>query len=309
MIEHPSCPRCGYDQSGEAAAWESSCPVNGTCPECGHGFAWADLFDPSRQDLAWSVESGETRWARLRKTPGTAVRMALPWVYWSRVGVGTPLRLKRLASWLVWFSVALQVAAWPFVFFGLGILGSGRWPVNLRSLGDVFSDLTFSEWCAIGVAAVGWPLVYVGPDWSGPWFWGFYSNDDAFVLIRFMIGVAAVWCIVMTALPVTRRTAKLRPGHVARAAVLQIGFLAIYCALVRVAYVGYLMTYSDPVEIAVLMLSFGVGVWSLVWWGSALRCGWSIRSPLLLVLGTLAAFLGGLVAVSIEDSVWYLLRY
>ncbi len=42
----PTCPKCGYDQSGEIATWESQCPLEGRCPECGFDFVWADVMDP-----------------------------------------------------------------------------------------------------------------------------------------------------------------------------------------------------------------------------------------------------------------------
>lgn len=305
----PSCPRCGYDQSGEAATWASSCPVNGTCPECGHGFAWADLFDPSRQEIAWSVESGETRLARLRKTPAMAVRMVLPWIYWKRVGVDMPLRMGRLWSWFVWVAVVLQAAAWPIVFLGLGLVTLGNWPVKLSDVGDVFEVLTFQELAGLAVDGFGFPFVGVGPDWSGPWLSLNLLQMGAGLVLRFMIGMCVVWCLVLFAIPATRRLAKLRPGHVARSALLQLSSVILLYMLIRIGLVVEYFSFGDMIRALIMYTALCMVIWTMVWWLTALRTGWGIKSWTLAALGTIASLLGGFVAISIEDSLWYLFRY
>ena len=39
-----TCPLCGYDQRGVIASWTDSCPLEGTCSECGHVFQWESLL-------------------------------------------------------------------------------------------------------------------------------------------------------------------------------------------------------------------------------------------------------------------------
>ncbi|MFK7885059.1 MAG: hypothetical protein AB8F26_12860, partial [Phycisphaerales bacterium] len=298
----PTCPRCGYDQSGEAATWEKVCPIEGTCPECGHGFGWADLYNPSRQDVVWSVESGETRLARLLKTPGMAARMVLPWVYWKRAGVDMPLRIGRLWSWLVWVTLAFQAIAWPFVFLGLGLITLGNWPPTLGDIGDVFEVLTFAELAGLAVDGIGWPIMGVGPDWSGPRFSLYVLNIGAGVVLRFVFGMCVTWCVVLFAIPATRRLVKLRPAHIARAALLQLSILIPLYMMIRVGLLIEHFSFGTLVRSIIMYVTLGAVFWAVIWWVSALRVGWNIRSWVLVVLGTLAALLGGLVAIFIEDS-------
>lgn len=94
----PACPRCGYDQSGQAASWQDRCPVEGRCPECGTAFNWADLFDPSRRDVPWLAEHARGARDAARRTPGMLRRMALPHAFWRAVGVHAAARPWRLAA-------------------------------------------------------------------------------------------------------------------------------------------------------------------------------------------------------------------
>lgn len=305
----PMCPRCGYDQSGEAATWEGACPVEGTCPECGHGFGWADVFDPSRQDVAWSVETSGAGHRRLLRTHKMAVRMALPWIYWKQVGVDIAVRPGRLLGWLAWFAAAAQMLAWPFVFLGLGLITLGNWPPTLGDIGDVFEVLTFTELAGLAVDGIGWPIVGVGPDWSGPRFSLYVLNMGAGVVLRFVFGMCVTWCVVLFAIPPTRRLVKLRPAHIARAALLQLSILIPLYMMIRVGLLIEHFSFGTVVRSIIMYVTLGAVLWAVVWWVSALRVGWNIRSWVLVVLGTIAALLGGLVAIFIEDSLWYLFRY
>ena len=94
----PSCPRCGYDQSGPVASWTAACPLSGLCAECGRAFVWADLFDPKRQDLPWHVEHAPSLFAVALRIPGTAWRMLWPAVFWRLAGVHTRVSVRRLVD-------------------------------------------------------------------------------------------------------------------------------------------------------------------------------------------------------------------
>ncbi len=77
-----TCPRCGYDQSGEIARWTDSCPVEGLCTECGLRFGWFDVYFPTRR-LAATFENAERRLARA-------------WVRTVHDSIATPRLFKRL---------------------------------------------------------------------------------------------------------------------------------------------------------------------------------------------------------------------
>src|SRR5512138_1001196 len=106
----PTCPRCGYDQSGVADAWEDRCPVEGTCPECGTAFAWADLFDPSRRDVPWLAEHARGVRDAARRTPGMLGRLARPCGFWRAVGVYAAVRPWRLGAWCLGCLAAAHAA-------------------------------------------------------------------------------------------------------------------------------------------------------------------------------------------------------
>lgn len=89
------CPRCGYDVSGVVPTWTESCPLEGTCSECGLTFAWVDIFRPDRVAPAWSFEHGRDR--LLPCWFATVGRTLVPSEFWSRLRLGARLRYGRLA--------------------------------------------------------------------------------------------------------------------------------------------------------------------------------------------------------------------
>lgn len=305
---NPMCPRCGYDQSGEVATWEHVCPVEGTCPECGHGFLWADLFDPRRRELPWSVESSGSGFRRLMRTPRMALRMVLPWVYWRQVGVDMAVRPRRLIGWLIWFGVTVHLFAWPFVFLGIGVSSLGRWPPAVSDVVDVFRTFDLVELAGLAVDGIVWPIVRVGLDWSGPWFSLFVFDHGSGHALRFIVGLCVTWCVVLTATPVTRRMAKLRLAHVARAGLLQFSIVLPLFAMFRFGLLVEYYSFGKYAQAAIMYTTLLGLLWSLVWWISAIRVGWQIRSSALVLLGTVAAVLGGLVAVYGFDSISYIVN-
>ena len=94
LPEHSSsairCPRCGYDQRGIMATWSDSCPLNGTCTECGLQFSWSEAIHPEKSEPLWCVEFVPLR----RRVP---VRSFWPWRFWSRLRMSQPIRWGRLA--------------------------------------------------------------------------------------------------------------------------------------------------------------------------------------------------------------------
>ena len=102
-------------------------------------------------------------------------------------------------------------------------------------------------------------------------------------------------------IPTTRRLAKLRGVHIARAAI--ISLLGVW-----VIFEGFRVFIAIDAWIGIpvwLGTAFGwltllLGVWFLLFWGSAIRTGWKIRpSWLLILLGTIASILGGIVAIAL----------
>ncbi|MCH8509668.1 MAG: hypothetical protein LAT64_12975, partial [Phycisphaerales bacterium] len=149
----PTCPRCGYDQSGEVAAWTDRCPVAGTCPECGTEFRWADLFDPARQDFPWLVEHTRSVRRRARRTVPTLVCLALPWVFWSRVNVHARTDARAVAGWLLMLFIALHLFCWLPLSLVLAATDLG-YPLSYTKLSSMIGSLAgfeFMIWLATGL--------------------------------------------------------------------------------------------------------------------------------------------------------------
>lgn len=105
------CPRCGYDQSGVIASWDDSCPIEGTCSECGFDFLWADVLIRERQHLRWLYEHREG--LAVGSMVQTLIFALFPWAFWKRVRPHHRINPKRAFGFCV-------------VLFGGAALLSGR---------------------------------------------------------------------------------------------------------------------------------------------------------------------------------------
>ncbi len=88
-----ACIRCGYDLSGQVAAWTDRCPLHGVCPECGLGLRWDEVLVPAKIAPGWSIEhSSRPGLAALRGL----LRGCTPWRLWGwrpgRLSMGVDLR-------------------------------------------------------------------------------------------------------------------------------------------------------------------------------------------------------------------------
>ncbi len=93
-----SCPRCGYDLSGTIATWRESCPLDGTCSECGLSFAWRDVLNPRHSVATWSFEHALSRPAR--RWFQTLLRSFWPLRFWRQLRMEHPVVTRRLALYI-----------------------------------------------------------------------------------------------------------------------------------------------------------------------------------------------------------------
>lgn len=294
----PVCPRCGYDQSGGVAAWTDRCPVEGRCPECGTGFGWADLFDPSRQRLGWYAEHAGSCWGALRRSLSTVAYAVLPWVFWARVRVQSEARPGRLGAWLVLWIVGVHLlTALPVGLFLLaaGYSGESGWRgvMELVRHADRFS---LSLWGVHAVNAVTWPFYSLQPGLS----WIYIVDADAENAIPYLspLWVGVCWALLLLILPTTRRLARLRPAHLWRAVCVQWAVVLAWLAVARVAGAAYEQFWNEWLLWLAGIIPIALHVWSVLWWACAIRVGWSIRSWWLLVLGFVVVYLSMLFVVA-----------
>jgi len=303
---HPICPKCGYDQSGEIATWESSCPVNGVCPECGLAFEWADIFDRYRNHLNWYIEHAPSSIAFTKRSLPTLWRLMLPWVFWRSVTITHAISIRRLVPWILIVWVVLHIiTAIPFAYY--------NWhAVDMWFFGTVqnaYQSYGIQGFAAILTNALCSPVIHVctGPNGLTYTFEGgglvylSTTTSDLLVGLIAVIGYSTTWGIVLLAIPTTRNIAKIRTSHILRAYCLSLlpGIVIIEILRFESAY-GMVARVTPS-----LLMPYGIlicMVWLIVFWACALRVGWRVhRAWLLIVLGTIAATLGMAVFLLIPE--------
>lgn len=251
----PVCARCGYDLSGAVSVWaddpqSTSCPVRGTCSECGHDFAWTDVLHPERRVLAGFIEhdpaprergggagsSGRSGlagrvywWRRLTTTAWRTLWWALTMTLWRRLSVDHAIRPRR---WIVWLMLTLGAA--HLVAAGLGF---ARWAVvlNARAAGGGRGvplpggppgvggppAVSLNEWIGYAVSALGYPVLVVPRTAFGPGAAGLVTPmlRDWPAAVWLTIGTQAMFTLLVLILPSARRAVGVHSGHVWRAAV------------------------------------------------------------------------------------------
>lgn len=301
----PICPKCAYDQSGEIVIWESQCPLQGRCPECGLGFTWADVFDPSRRELEWNVEHAQSAWQMLCRTPKTLLRLIIPFYYWRSVGVETPIRNRALICWalFVWGGLHLLVSI-PY--------GLGWWKIvdvrNYGSLTELYQLGGMKALIAPFITAIGSPFVYMWVDPNNGTVKVFFELlrgivlRDALSPMLPIFGMILIWMIILLAVPTTRRQAMIRRAHVVRAGLISMMAAAVVFEFAKLASglewytrVGFTVNINW-LQVFLVVVMPALVLWVVVFWASAIRTGWKVRPcGLLIGLGSVASLLGGVV--------------
>jgi hypothetical protein len=314
--QNPTCPRCGYDQSGAVATWTERCPVQGLCPECGTGFGWADVFDPSRQDIPWLVEHARSSRDAAGRTPRMIRKMSRPCRFWEGVGVLARVGLGTLAAWCAAIIGLLHMLTGTMLYRSEFVWASTWFPPGTGvTRGEIHAQ-------ALREAVLGSLIATERMNWAGATFWTALSGTSvtgigAPTWAVAMVGFGAVWVLILTVVPVTRRAAKLRSAHIVRAALLAMLAPALVIEMNRAASALYVLWHGSPV---LAPMSSGLGVvsgllfvWSIVWWRAATKSGWGLhRQGPLVSLATLAGLLGAALATVVLrfDSVaWMLSRW
>lgn len=276
MPFRPECPRCGYDQTGLVETWKESCPLTGTCSECGHTLDWRVVMRPELVRLAGLYEHAAHWWscgAALR-TWGWAVR---PPVFARKVTLNHAPSILRLLLWLPLLILPLHIVvaasrSLTWVFYAQTIRGTGRAP----PVWDFWRHLNL--WTT--------PLGHFqsGPwsprTWSECWFL-FFRAAPVFPWVGLMVMIAVPLTLLL--LVSTRERAKVRPGHLLRCTVYGLAWLPLIFLITAVnaahtavlaatsAQAGSLVWRTSPVSGAALsnVRSFwlaGLVIWSMVWW-------------------------------------------
>jgi hypothetical protein len=296
-IETPHCPRCGYDQSGAIAAWERndppSCPLTGTCSECGLHFCWRDLLNPMYMEQGRMFEHALdglaksfilTWWKSLR-----------PWSLWDWLRMEYHVVWPRL-RWFTALTFALNIAAMiVLVIFAKARLDSfvGWWVFNTAWSDEWrFRDLTDPSLLI---------LRSVNYDTPAPW-----------LIVSVLAVMAAPLSFLL--LPATLRRARVRGIHIRRIWAYGLAWLPIVLLmpplLVILAAIATVTNshYSGPgyflagLGVWLYHNRFAPGLlclelWLALWWGTA--AGRYLRLPHGLAIGLFIAALSLLIAIGL----------
>lgn len=230
----PSCPRCGYDLSGEVASWGRSepacCPLEITCSECGEEWACRDVLNPAYGRLAgfWEHEPRGRLPAAFVRTVGWLV---LPFRFWRRVRLHHEVRPWRLVGWVVglplmFLVLAMVARAAFFVSIPLRGLGGPGQPGFLVSCCDIVT-LPFAIWRPGDV------------DWTG----------TAMIIggLAPLVLAALAYPSMLLILGTSRRLAKLKLAHVARAAAYGLSLIVLVsCVEVLFAVLAAASAIASP---------------------------------------------------------------
>ncbi len=324
----PECPRCGYDLRGAIATWQEACPMWGTCTECGLSIHWAEVLVPEKFEPPWCVEYVKPLrrfgWAWVQ----TVARSGRPFLFWSTLKMSMPTRRARLMAYVVLLLLPIlfagisiqtvvairvrnllqqemqsqQAQALGSVSMFQGMLKDDNLPAEHRL---AVAEAVLLPWASSSwgtMTGPGMTQSYVAPrdlyatlssqTVRGRRAWR--MEQAVLTLSCFGVGmwIAITMPLAFVLLPISRRRAKVRWGHLARVACygLVIPAAIVTCMLGCVA-VGYTDTNARTASswVGHVLGRYGMVLGILVWWAAAIRCylhiphGWAI-APIFAIL-------------------------
>ncbi len=302
----PTCPRCGYDQSGAIAAWERNepacCPLTGVCTECGLKFAWRDLLNES---CAHELRMFEHALSRiLRSFILTLCKAQRGWSFWRWVRMENPIVPWRLV-WMLAIGAPLTILLRALIVGFIGGLHEGIgefwcWYTGINSYYR-FDGGRF-------VARAVWPF----GDLEG--FTGSFVSPLAMIAVVATVIMPATFAL----LPRTLRAAKVRRGHIVRVWVYGlIGFplaLAVPCVFAGLLSIMRIPRFTFAAHALWLLQSLDwwiflgwVGMWMTAWWSWAV--GRYLRLPRAWAIGLAMSVISLLAATLLvfapTDHMWF----
>ncbi|MFN0130965.1 MAG: hypothetical protein ACKVW3_00280 [Phycisphaerales bacterium] len=212
------CPTCGYDLSGAIATWGDSCPLRGTCNECGADVDWAEVLGAARGTRQWHVESRSPGRTYLGRSWSTARRALNPSRFWPAM-----LDARRLRAWrlLLWLPAMLL----PLYLLKSALGNAARLITHVAEQGNIW---TYLAW-----ASDDWTMPFALVYYSTPRGGGLVANWTAWVMFAWPAGLwgliiatavapAIMWCWPSTA------AARGQERWVARASIFGAGWIVFF---------------------------------------------------------------------------------
>ncbi len=284
LVNPPACPRCGYDFQGTISTWSSSCPLHGTCSECGLEFDWSEVLNPVLRIPSWFLEHPYRRvW---RTFMPTYLRCFVPHRFWSMLRLSFPVLSWRLVQFAAEIVVTFHVIlAYLVIAATYGL----TWPVKLLStpinewLNNVLRLAVFPyrDWVLDAPPFVGAGAGFFVLDVPTPF-------DPAAQLAALMFILTPIQFVLLRR---SMQTAKVRPLHLLRVSVYSLAplpWILVVYVLIRMSdgwrwtiFTGSLETVArvlsgirDLIELAAplpVALSTIVFLWLNWCWTCAIR--------------------------------------
>jgi hypothetical protein len=291
------CPRCGYDQRGVIATWIDSCPMQGTCSECGLNWEWGELFAPYMQLPVWSIEGARNILQQIWALPATFGLMHYPKEFWRDLKMHDPIRFSAFVRSLVFWFVSITL------IFACAV---GRIAWQSVPPGTPLSrSIETAMYAAVSPFSSSPPNWYALPSWKfstgppGPTHWWryfaghYYFPDpanlqvalltknpwdfafsfwffDAGEIVMLLASAAIPLCFML--LPVTVRRSRIRPVHLVRISMYSMFWPFLFVTLKVALRLPDFWMYTQRLYNQMLVIEICVGpilLW--FWWRSALK--------------------------------------
>lgn len=296
------CPRCGYDLRGVMGLWTESCPLDGTCSECGLHWSWAEMMNPALRHPLWCIE-----FAPSARSPKVVLRTIAeqfrPWRFWTALRLEHPVRPRRLAVFVLWLLVLFAALWYAGYALFMGTIfeqvadGQARGLVYSASPERIWLEAVLMPWSDESIGTV------TRPNWrrtgsigapSGYFEWWFTQSTYDFAgtwweadLRWGMLAPLAVigsWMFALALTPVWMRGEPLRAAHFARLAVYALSFVVLNRLATLAAFASPLFGYDEVIARPEIMtwqlFAFALMfIASLPWWIYASRRYLRLRRP------------------------------
>ncbi len=283
-----------------------------SCPECGHESAWADLFDPRRQELNGFIEHAHGPLRVFADAWRTWIVALAPPLFFAQVTLDRRVRIGRMVVWLLLVIVVPHAIASACAMLHLFLVHEIRLTMPVAIPGRTVPQFLTAWTYPLALLSNTWGVT---PAWTTMRWPPYVAPGLAF---------SGSWVVLMVLLPQSRHRAKLLFGHVLRGAVYGSAWIVVLVlyrmlrnmrlVLVegrnyleatsngpgaaafgwRLEPVAYLSESGAVVDTVCAALLFG---WVSVWWLCAITRGWRMHLGWLVwLLGMVIATLSALVA-------------
>jgi hypothetical protein len=312
-IHFPSCPKCGYDQSGEIARWESECPLAGRCTECGVKFEWAAVYAMLAQwgsRVDWYSEHAQGWGELLKRSPGTMARLVFPLRFFREINHRRAIRLGMLVRWMVVVFVAMHLV--------VSVLGA---PANASEWGwsnggaryDTLWTADLKDTVLNTISAVTFPHLVVRDQGAGIEVYSPFGDYSWVIYTKIAwagVGVALSWSILIGFVFLARgegeKDWKRETALLVRVVLLSLVPVLVFFQMARAGFAINVITgmslFGQWEPLALLALVILMIFWQQLIWTHAVRSIWQIkRSFIINIGGCFGSFIGG-----VAFAVWIL---